>query len=56
MNVFGPLWAGVAYDRLAPAAPYWIGAGLFVFAGLLLTRIKVEAPAATKAGVPSGAD
>src|SRR5262249_19603610 len=24
--VLGPLWAGVAYDHITPAAPYWSGA------------------------------
>ena len=42
MSVFGPLWAGAAYDRIAPAAPFWIGAVLFVLAGLLLSRVKVK--------------
>jgi MFS family permease len=43
MSIFGPLWAGTAYDRIAPAAPFWIGAILFVLAGLLLTRVHVKA-------------
>lgn len=43
MSIFGPLWAGTAYDRLAPVAPFWIGAIIFVLAGLLLTRVKVRA-------------
>jgi multidrug resistance protein len=42
MSVFGPLWAGAAYDRIDPAAPFWIGAVLFVLAGLLLTRVRVR--------------
>ena len=42
MSVFGPLWAGTAYDRIAPAAPFWIGALIFVLAGLLLTRVKIS--------------
>jgi MFS transporter, DHA1 family, tetracycline resistance protein len=42
MSVFGPLWAGVAYDRIAPVAPFWIGALIFVMVGLLLTRVKVR--------------
>ena len=42
MSVFGPLWAGAAYDRIAPAAPFWIGAVLFVLAGLLLARVRVR--------------
>ena len=43
MSVFGPLWAGMAYDRIAPVAPFWLGALIFVVAGLLLTRVKVRA-------------
>jgi multidrug resistance protein len=34
MNVFGPLGAGVAYDQLAPAAPFWIGGLLLLGASL----------------------
>jgi multidrug resistance protein len=43
MSVFGPLWAGAAYDRVAPVAPFWIGALIFVLAGLLLTRVSIKA-------------
>jgi hypothetical protein len=43
MSVFGPLWAGAAYDSFAPVAPFWIGAIIFMLAGLLLTRVKVRA-------------
>jgi multidrug resistance protein len=42
MSIFGPLFAGVTYDRIAPAAPFWIGALIFVLAGLVLTRVKVR--------------
>jgi DHA1 family tetracycline resistance protein-like MFS transporter len=42
MSIFGPLWAGTVYDRIAPIAPFWIGAVIFVLAGLLLTRVKVR--------------
>lgn len=42
MSILGPLWAGAAYDRIAPAAPFWIGAILFVLASLLLTRVHVK--------------
>ena len=45
MSVFGPLWAGAAYDRIAPIAPFWIGAVVFVVAGLILTRVQVRAHA-----------
>jgi DHA1 family tetracycline resistance protein-like MFS transporter len=43
MSIFGPIWAGTAYDRIAPAAPFWIGAIIFALASLVLTRIKVQA-------------
>jgi multidrug resistance protein len=42
MSIFGPLWAGTAYDQIAPVAPFWVGAMIFVLAGLLLTRVKVQ--------------
>lgn len=42
MSVFGPLWAGAAYDRIAPVAPFWIGAVIFVVAGLILTRLQIR--------------
>jgi multidrug resistance protein len=43
MSIFGPLWAGTAYDRIAPVAPFWFGAVIFILAGLVLTRVKVRA-------------
>jgi multidrug resistance protein len=42
MSIFGPLWAGTAYDHIAPLAPFWIGALIFVLAGLVLTRVKLS--------------
>lgn len=42
MSIFGPLWAGTAYDRIAPVGPFWVGAIIFVLAGLILTRVKVS--------------
>ena len=42
MSVFGPLWAGAAYDRIVPVAPFWIGAVIFVLAGLILMRVQVR--------------
>jgi DHA1 family tetracycline resistance protein-like MFS transporter len=36
MSAVGPLSAGVLYDRLAPGAPYWLGAGVFVVGALIL--------------------
>jgi MFS transporter, DHA1 family, tetracycline resistance protein len=56
MSVFGPLWAGAAYDRIAPVAPFWIGAVVFVVAAILLTRVKVQAPVHSNLHVHSMAD
>jgi MFS transporter, DHA1 family, tetracycline resistance protein len=42
MSMFGPLWAGVAYDRVAPAAPYWMGSVVLIFACFLLQRVRVN--------------
>ncbi len=36
MNVLGPLWAGAAYDRVMPGAPYWMGTAVYVLAATLL--------------------
>jgi MFS family permease len=41
MSIFGPLWAGTAFDRIAPVAPFWVGALIFVLAALLLTRVNI---------------
>ena len=48
MSVLGPLWAGTAYDRLTPNAPFWSGALIFMLAGLLLTRVKVSGHVETR--------
>jgi DHA1 family tetracycline resistance protein-like MFS transporter len=41
-SIFGPLWAGTAYDRITPVAPFWVGAIIFMLAGLVLSRVKVQ--------------
>ena len=56
MSVFGPLWAGAAYDRIAPVAPFWIGAVIFVLAGLILARVQVRAHKSSHGDVPAMAD
>lgn len=56
MSIFGPLWAGASYDRITPSAPFWIGALIFVLAGLLLTRVKVTAHDNSGGSVHSMAD
>lgn len=38
MSIFGPLWAGISYDRVMPGAPYWMGTITFILAGLVLSR------------------
>lgn len=38
MNIFGPLWAGVVYDRVGVGAPYWMGAFIFLLAAGMLYR------------------
>lgn len=42
MNIIGPLWAGLAFDKLSPEAPFLIGGVLFLgaFAMLALRRRK----------------
>jgi len=49
-SVIGPLWAGVAYDRIAPVAPFWIGAIILLFGCLLLTRVKIKAQTSAQSG------
>jgi len=45
MTVFGPLWAGATYDYVAPGAPFWRGAILFVLASALLAPVRAASPA-----------
>lgn len=40
MSVFGPLWAGLMYDRIMPSAPYWTGAILLLIAFVLSALLK----------------
>jgi DHA1 family tetracycline resistance protein-like MFS transporter len=56
MSMLGPLWAGAVYDRLAPEAPYWMGALILGAACLLLARVKVKADARRPASAYSAAD
>jgi MFS transporter, DHA1 family, tetracycline resistance protein len=46
-SVVGPLLAGAAFDRIAHASPFFIGAGLFIVAGALLTKSVGAKPART---------
>jgi MFS transporter, DHA1 family, tetracycline resistance protein len=43
MNIFGPLWAGLVYDRVMVGSPYWMGAILFVVAAMMLFRTEPRA-------------
>ena len=56
MSVFGPLWAGAAYDQIAPVAPFWIGAVIFMLAGLILVRVQVRTHNSSQMDVPVIAD
>ena len=54
MSICGPLFAGTTYDRISPIAPFWTGAIVFLFAGVLLMRVKVYTSSHT--AVPSMSD
>ena len=45
MAALGPLWAGAMYERVAPGAPYWMGAVILVAAALVLAPVKARAAA-----------
>jgi len=47
MNIVGPLWAGVVFDRVMVGAPLWMGAVIFVLAAVMLTRVTVTQPKQT---------
>lgn len=47
MSILGPLWAGAVYDGVAPSAPYWMGAGVFLFAACLLMPVLSHRPEIT---------
>ena len=40
MSVFGPLWAGAAYDQLMPSAPFWSGAIVLALAIVVLRGVR----------------
>ena len=50
MNIAGPLWAGAVYDGVMAGAPFWMGAGVFVLAGLMLFRQPQGRPVAVEQG------
>ncbi|MEM7335547.1 MAG: MFS transporter [Chloroflexota bacterium] len=40
-NIFGPLWGGVAFDFIAPQAPFWIGGAVTaVLVPFAIRRVK----------------
>jgi len=43
MSVFGPLWAGVAYDQIGYATPFWTGAILLMVAWVFINRVRQPA-------------
>jgi MFS family permease len=40
MSMLGPLWAGAAYDHVAPGSPYWLGAAILGIASVLLRQVR----------------
>jgi MFS family permease len=40
MNIFGPAWGGLVYDKIMPGAPYWLGAVVYVAAALMVVRVN----------------
>jgi MFS family permease len=41
-RIFGPLWAGFAFDTLGMPSPYWSGA-IFILVALVLALVYVGA-------------
>ena len=56
MSIAGPLWAGMAYDHIAPVAPFWIGALIFLLASVVLTQVKVRLSETSRADAHATAD
>ena len=52
MSMLGPLWAGAAYDHVAPAAPYWMGSAILILACLLLQRVRANTRVLSQANEP----
>jgi MFS transporter, DHA1 family, tetracycline resistance protein len=50
MNIAGPLWAGLVYDRVMPGAPLWMGAFVYALAALMLTWPALKRPAMLRQG------
>lgn len=45
----GPAWAGLLFQHLGVASPFWVAAGLVVVVGLLALRVTPDEPGATAA-------
>ncbi|TAK13387.1 MAG: MFS transporter [Anaerolineae bacterium] len=51
--IFGPIWAGVAFERIAPQAIYWVGSVILALAALLAFSMRRD-PLAEEAPAPTG--
>jgi DHA1 family tetracycline resistance protein-like MFS transporter len=45
MNIIGPVWGGIIYDRIMIGSPYWMGAVILVLAAGLLLKQPGISPA-----------
>jgi MFS family permease len=44
MNIAGPLWAGVMFDKVSSGSPYWMSAVLFAVTALMLYKMPRREP------------
>ena len=55
-RIFGPLWAGAAFDYVSPGAPYWTGALWIALALVITISMRTAArPAQAMQGMPQTA-
>jgi DHA1 family tetracycline resistance protein-like MFS transporter len=47
-SVLGPIGAGLAYEHIGMAAPYWLGASATAVAALVMLGVSVRSPAAPR--------
>jgi MFS transporter, DHA1 family, tetracycline resistance protein len=40
MNILGPLWAGLMFDKVMVGAPYWMGTIIMVLTGVLMVGVS----------------
>jgi predicted MFS family arabinose efflux permease len=45
MNIIGPVWGGIIYDRVMIGSPYWMGAAILMLAAWLLLKQPGVSPA-----------